>query len=35
MANRDEIAERFKELADFSKQVSDSNNEIFILHLGI
>jgi hypothetical protein len=34
-ADRDEIVERFKELADFSKQVVNSNDELFILHLGI
>ena len=34
-ADRDEIIEGFKKLAGFSKQVIDSNDELFILHLGI
>ena len=33
--DRDEVVERFKKLADFSKQVVDSEDELFILHLGI
>ena len=34
-ADRDKIVEGFKELAGFSKQVIDSKDELFILHLGI
>src|SRR5262245_41129438 len=34
-ADRDEIIEGFKKLAGLSKQVIDSNDELFILHLGI
>jgi hypothetical protein len=33
--DRDAIVEIFKELANFSRQVVESNDELFILHLGI
>ena len=34
-ADRDEIVERFKQVANFSKRVVRSKDDLFILHLGI
>lgn len=33
--DRDEIVWRFRELADFARQVFESKDNLFILHLGI
>jgi len=34
-ADRDEVVERFKRVANFSRRVVESRNDLFILHLGI